>query len=141
MQEVDNRSHRLFRWLLIGFGVQVAGRLVDLQWHLTHDEFEGGWQQLQAHWLIWLATLFVLWVAAAALRAVHESRERLGYFTVLLANLAYGGVAIAHFFQHLNNLEVDWAHLLLAVFSIAATLGMVWVIVARVRPRRTEAVA
>ena len=35
--------------------VQVAGRLIDARWHATHDEFEGASQQLQAHWLIWLA--------------------------------------------------------------------------------------
>jgi hypothetical protein len=110
---------RMFSILLIGFAGQIAGRLVDLRWHLTHDEFEGGLEQLQAHWLIWLATAFVLGVSAAALQRVTDSGERRGYGIILSANLAYGAVAVVHFFQHLNGSEVDWAHVLLVVTSVA----------------------
>lgn len=128
---------RLFRALLIGFGGQVAGRLVDLQWHLTHEEFEGAVEQVQAHWLIWLATVFVIGVSAVALRTIQEPRQRWGYVLVLSANLAYGAVAIAHFFQHLNRTEVDWAHLLLVITGIAAAVGVLWVLLARLRSRRS----
>jgi hypothetical protein len=125
-----------FTALLIGFGVQIAGRLVDLRWHLTHDEFEGGVEQLQAHWLIWLATLFVLVVSLLGARNSTEDAERRGYLVVLGANLAYALVAVIHFFQHLDRLEVDWAHLLLAITGIAGAVGVLWVIAVRFKSRR-----
>jgi len=98
---------------------------------------------LQAHWLIWLSTLFVLGVAVLGLRDAQNRAEQRGYQIVLVANVAYAVVAIIHFFQHLENLEVDWAHLLLAVTSIAAAVGALWVIAARLTWRRkhTEASA
>lgn len=135
-------SRKVFTALLIGFGAQIAGRLVDLRWHLTHDEFEGGIEQLQAHWLIWLATLFVLGVAVRGLRYAESQGERRGYQIVLVANLTYAVVAIIHFFQHLDRLEVDWAHLLLTISGIAGAIGVLWVIAVRFKSRRQrEAVA
>jgi drug/metabolite transporter (DMT)-like permease len=122
---------KLFTALLIGFAGQVAGRLVDLRWHLTHDELEGGVEQLQAHWLIWLATAFVLGVSTMAVRRVQEPAQRWGYIIVLAANAGYGAIAVIHFFQHLNRSEVDWAHALLVVTSVAAVIGVLWVIAAR----------
>ncbi|MDQ3985895.1 MAG: hypothetical protein M3280_05295 [Actinomycetota bacterium] len=143
MAATDQTGDRFFWPLVGGFGAQVAGRLVDLQWHLSHEEFEGAAEQFQAHWLIWLSTLFVLGVAALAVRDVTPPGQRRGYLIVLVANLAYAIVAIAHFFQHLDHREVDWAHLLLAVTSIAAAIGVIWVIAARLMGRRgqKEAVA
>ena len=129
-------SRKLFNALLVGFGAQIAGRLVDLRWHLTHDEFEGGVVQLQAHWLIWAATLFILGVAVRGVREVESQGERRGYEIVLVANLAYVVVAVIHFFQHLDRLEVDWAHLLLAITGIAGAVGVLWVIALRFRSRR-----
>lgn len=140
MEGTDQRRERIFRALLIGFGGQLAGRLVDLQWHLAHDDFESGADQVQAHWLIWLATAFVLWIAAAGARDVGEPARR-GYLVVLIANVAYAAVAVVHFFQHVNGLEVDWAHFLLLVSNIAAAVGVVWVVVARLGWRRHRAVA
>ena len=128
---------KLFSALLMGFAGQIAGRLVDLRWHLTHEEFEGGVEQLQAHWLIWLATAFVLGVSAVAVRRVQERAHRRGYVIVLAANAAYGAVAAIHFFQHLNRSEVDWAHFLLVVTSIAAVIGVLWVIGARLARKQT----
>jgi hypothetical protein len=136
MNQLRETSPKLFPALLIGFGAQVAGRLVDLQWHLTHEEFEGPGEQLQAHWLIWLATVFVLGIAVAGVRDAHEPGERRGYLIVLAANLAYAVVAVIHFFQHLDHREVDSAHLLLAITSVAAAIGVIWVIVARLSSRR-----
>ena len=138
VSRVTEKDEKLFRLLLIGFVGQVAGRLVDLQWHLTHDEFEGAAEQLRAHWLIWISTVFVLSVALAAVRGVGESRQHRGYLVVLVANLAYAVVAVVHFFQHLDRLEVDWANLLLAITSVAAAVGVLWVIAARVASRRTD---
>ena len=133
-----DKEGKLFRFLLFGFVAQIAGRLVDLQWHLTYEEFEGATEQLRAHWLIWLSTIFVVGVAITALRRVSESRQRRGYLVVVVANLAYGMVAVVHFFQHLDHLEVDWAHLLLAITSVAAAVGVLWVIAARVASRGTD---
>ncbi len=130
------KEDKLFRLVLIGFVAQIAGRLVDLQWHLTHDEFEGAAEQFRAHWLIWLATLFVLALAAVAVRTVPGGSERQGYLVVLIANLAYAVVAVAHFFQHLDHREVDWAHLLLAITGIAGAIGVLWVVAARWGSRR-----
>jgi hypothetical protein len=50
-------------------------------------------------------------------------------------------VAIVHFFQHVNGLEVDWAHFLLLVSNIAAAAGVIWVVVTRLGTRRGRAVA
>lgn len=122
---------RLFRALIAGFLAQVAGRMVDLRWHVMHDEFEGAAQQLEAHWLIWISTAFVLMIAAPALRGVREQGQRRGYAVVLAANLAYAALAVLHFFQHLDHLEVDWTHLLLTITSVAAVVGVVWVVAGR----------
>jgi hypothetical protein len=66
-----------------------------------------------------------------------------GYLVVPIPNLAYAVVAVIPFFQHLAHLEVDWVHLLLAVTSIAAAVGVLWVIVTHSASRRggKEAVA
>ncbi|MGH2701749.1 MAG: hypothetical protein ACRDJ2_08245 [Actinomycetota bacterium] len=61
-------SKHIFSALWAAFIVQIAGRLLDLQWHRTHTEFETGKDQHQAHWLVWLGTLLVLVVAVWALR-------------------------------------------------------------------------
>ncbi|MFN2524944.1 MAG: hypothetical protein ABR505_01565 [Actinomycetota bacterium] len=131
-------SATMFWALVVGFVGQIGGRLVDLQWHLTHEEFEGAAEQLQAHWLIWLSTAFVLGVAALALRQDSRPAEQRGYLLVLLANLAYAIVAVIHFLQHLDHREVDWAHLLLALTSIAAAIGVIWVIARRFTSRRNQ---
>jgi hypothetical protein len=134
---------KLFRFLVIGFLGQIAGRLVDLQWHLTHEGFEGAAEQFRAHWLIWLTTIFILVVATIAVRNVRQAGQRRGYLVVLVAHLVYAVVAVIHFFQHLDQFEVDWAHVLLTVSSIAAVVGVLWVIAARYGSRRggKEAVA
>jgi hypothetical protein len=50
--------------------------------------------------------------------------------------LVYAVAAVIHFFQHLDHLEVDWAHLLLTVSSIAAVVGVLWVVAERYASRR-----
>lgn len=124
-----------FPLLVGGFVAQVAGRLVDLRWHATHDEFEGGIEQVQAHWLIWLATGFVIAVSASALRSNRPASGTGGYMTVAGANVAYAAVAVVHFLQHLDRLEVDWAHLLLFATNVIGVAGVVWVVIARGRGR------
>lgn len=138
VSRVTEKDEKLFRFLLFGFIAQIAGRLVDLQWHLTHEEFEGAAEQFRAHWLIWLSTIFIVGVAAAALRTAASPGQRRGYLLVVAANVAYGVVAVIHFFQHLDKQEVNWAHLMLAITSIVAAAGVLWVIATRVLSRRAD---
>jgi hypothetical protein len=135
MTETHEKANRLHRGLIIGFIGQLLGRLVDVQWHLTHSGFESGGQQVQAHWLMWVATLFLIVVAALALRQEMPRNERVGYIVVLVSNVAFIGVGVIHFFQHLDHREVDWSHFLLAVTNIVAAIGVIWVVVARPRAK------
>lgn len=111
--------------LWAAFAVQVAGRLLDFWWHSTHEEFETGRDQITAHWLVWVGTLFVVVVAIRALRDDSTSAERPGYRVVLWSNVLYVVVAVIHFVQHLNHQEVDWAHIMLAVTNIGSVVGVV----------------
>lgn len=130
-------STPIFAALWAAFVVQIAGRLLDLQWHRTHTEFETGKDQIQAHWLVWLGTLLMLIVAAWALRTGPTPSERRGYLTVVIANALYGGVGVVHFIQHLNHQEVDWAHISLAVTNVAAAVGVLMVTATRMSARRS----
>lgn len=135
MAERSVETSGFLRALIIGFVGQVLGRLLDLQWHLTHSEFETATDQLRAHWLIWITTLFVIGVAVVALRGDLPSPQRGGYLLVLIANVGYMLVGVIHLFQHLDHQEVEWAHFSLAVTNVAAVVGVVWVIAARRRTR------
>lgn len=123
--------------LWAAFAVQVVGRLLDFWWHATHEEFETGGDQITAHWLVWLGTVFVLAVAVRALRAGPTPRERHGYLVVLWANALYVVVAVIHFIQHLDRQEVDWAHLLLALTNIGSVIGVFMVTMAQRHLRAT----
>jgi hypothetical protein len=122
----ENQSDAL-RWLWGAFIVQVAGRLLDFWWHATHDEFETGGDQIQAHWLVWLGTILVLAAAIRALRTGVRGPVRAGYLIVLIANGLYVPIAVAHFIQHLNRQEVDWAHAGLGITNVIAALGILYV--------------
>jgi hypothetical protein len=96
---------RLVAGLWAGIVVSVAGRLLDLRWHATHQEFETGADQLQAHWLAWLgAPLVLLLVAAGAWRGRAHLRNRAITLT-LVGAVAYGLVAVWHFWQHTRHQE------------------------------------
>lgn len=125
---VISQEGRLFRLLLVAFAIQVVGRLVDFWWHATHEEFETGGDQIQAHWLVWLGTLLVLVVAASALRSVESPGQRRGYWTVVVGNGLYVPVSVIHFAQHLNREEVDWAHAALGITNVIALVG-VWLVI------------
>jgi hypothetical protein len=139
MADRIDRDHALFRALMIGFVGQVAGRLLDLQWHLTHSEFETATDQLRAHWLIWITSLFVIGVSIAALPQTSTRVERRGYLVVLLSNVAYMLVGVIHFIQHVNHQEVDWSHLLLAITNAVAVIGVLLVVGARWRKKTSPA--
>ncbi len=133
MVEENERGRRLFQALWAAFAVQVAGRVLDLQWHRAHPEFETGSDQIQAHWLVWLGTILVLIVAGIALR--QEAQGDPGYIVAFGANLLYAVVAVIHFFQHLDHQEVDWAHAGLAITNIAALVGVLMVTWSRFQRR------
>ncbi|MFL5821386.1 MAG: hypothetical protein ACJ76S_11965 [Solirubrobacteraceae bacterium] len=123
---------RLLQALWVTVLLQLAGRLVDLRWHLTHHEFEATRQQLEAHWLVWLAVLATIGVAVLAIAG--SSRADLGgYRVVLVAGLVYAAVAVWHFIEHAHHHDPEVAHVLLALSQVAMLGGAV---VATVRSRR-----
>lgn len=137
--DTSGDSGRIFKTLWGAFVVQVAGRLLDLWWHATHDEFETGRDQLTVHWLVWLGTLFILVAAVGAVRSGLSDPERHGYLVVLWSNALYVGVAVIHFMQHLDHQEVDWAHISLAVTNIGSVVGVLMVTAARIKLRAQQA--
>ena len=138
MGNASDRSQAIFKAVWAAFAVQVAGRLLDFWWHATHDEFETGGDQVTAHWLVWLGTLFVLATSARALRAELSRDERRGYLVIVWANALYVVVAVIHFIQHLNHQEVDWAHVSLALTNVGSVVGVLMVTSGRLRGRQTE---
>jgi hypothetical protein len=115
----------MLKALWIAVGVQLAGRLVDLRWHLTHDEFEGASQQIEAHWLLWLGVLATIAVAAWALRGPGRPLGFPGYLVTLVSGLLYVPVAIWHFVEHANGVDPEVAHLFLAIGQIGMVLGAI----------------
>lgn len=138
MRNEPDPSGNIFKALWGAFVVQVAGRVLDFRWHATHDEFETGRDQVTAHWLVWLGTLFVIAVAVWALRDAPPGGERRGYRVVLWSNTLYVVVAVIHFIQHLNHQEVDWAHISLAVTNVGVVVGVLMVTSARLKRGATE---
>ena len=137
----DRRMRRAERWttlqfLWVAFAVQVAGRLLDFWWHATHEGFETGRDQVQAHWLVWLGTVLVLLVSGRALMAGVEDPVRVGYLVVVAANAAYIPIAVAHYLQHLDHREVDWAHAGLGITNLIAAIGVLYVAYASRRQAR-----
>ncbi len=133
-------QRRVFPALWGAFSVQIGGRVLDLQWHRTHPEFETAQDQITAHWLVWLGTLLVIAAAAIALRAAGPvGTERIGYRVALWSNLLYLMLAVVHFVQHLNHQEVDWTHIALAVANVVAAAGVLTVTAGRLkRPAEQE---
>jgi hypothetical protein len=128
-------NKKIFTALWAAFVAQVAGRLLDFQWHRTHSEFETGRDQIQAHWLLWMGTVLVLVVAAGGLRSAPPRAERRGYLTVVTANVLFGAVSVIHYIQHLNRQEVDWAHISLGVTNIGSVVGVLMVTAAYLHSR------
>jgi cytochrome bd-type quinol oxidase subunit 2 len=104
----------------IGFGASIAGRLLDLQWHLTHDEFETAGDQLRAHWLAWLGAVLLLVAVAIALSQRRASRAMTALF---VAAAGYVVVAVWHFYEHSQRRDPELPHVLLAVTLIAMLVG------------------
>jgi hypothetical protein len=126
-RSLGERASSFLRPLWLAFGIQIAGRLLDFWWHGTHDGFETGGDQLQAHWLVWIGTILVLIVGLRAPRQGVQGQVRSGFLVVVWANALYIPIAVAHFIQHMNHQEVDWAHLGLAITNIASAIGVLYV--------------
>jgi hypothetical protein len=122
--------------LWIAVGVVILGRLVDLQWHLSHDEFEGTSQQFRAHTVVWIGVLSVLAVTVIAIRAGVRNPG----FTLALAGTAlYVPVAVWHFIEHANGNDPEVAHVLLAIADVAIIAGAIVASLAQRRRAPVEA--
>jgi hypothetical protein len=118
--------------LWIAMIVMILGRLLDLQWHATHDEFEGTAQQFEAHWLLWSGVLMVLAVAAIGVRTGVGGT---GYRLVLLSTILYVPLSTWHFIEHANGADPELAHVLLGITNFGMVAGA---IVALIETRRTS---
>jgi hypothetical protein len=101
----QRQRRRILAGLCAGIVFSIAGRLLDLRWHATHEEFETGADQLRAHWLAWLGALMLLVAAAAAWRARDRLRNWATAAT-LAGAISYGLVAAWHFWEHTQHREV-----------------------------------
>ena len=66
-------------------------------------------------------------MAIQALRGGVNGTQRRGYLVVVAANALYVPIAVAHFIQHMNHQEVDWAHAGLGITNLVAALGVLYV--------------
>jgi hypothetical protein len=119
--------------LWLGVVVMLAGEVVDLRWHLTHDEFETAGDQLRAHWLTWLGAVVAL---AAAVVAAWGGAETYGYRLVAGFGFAYAGLGTWHFVEHVNHSDPAVAHVLIAIAKAGVAGGGV---IAAVEARRGRA--
>ena len=119
--------------MAVGVTGLVLGELIDLRWHLTHDEFETTSDQLQAHWLNWLAAASVLALAVSALR---RGATHLGYRLVATGGSSYAGLSVWHFIAHANHSDPEIVHVLIAIVKVALFAGAVLVVAAWLRTAR-----
>ena len=115
-------------WLWMAIGLLVAGEIVDLRWHATHDvqrAFESWGNQAQAHWLLWIATVVTLAVSFMGTDA-SESRWKIGYLIVFFSALAYAAVSLWHGWEHSVGNDPSLAHVLLVVTLVGIFLGVIW---------------
>jgi hypothetical protein len=129
-------ANQALRALWIAVAVQLAGRLLDLRWHLTHDEFEGTSQQLEAHWLLWLGVLVTIAVGVWAVLRPERLVGYHGYLLTVAAGLLYVPVAVWHFIAHANGEDPELAHVLVGVGGVGMVIGAVLatLLVRRSRP-------
>lgn len=120
--------------LIIGLAASIAGRVIDLRWHATHDEFETVSDQLRAHWLAWLGALVLLLVA---LSATVQRRSSPAMTAVLIGAVAYAPIAAWHLYEHSQHRDPDLPHVLLALSQIAMLVGAGIAVVVSAREVRT----
>lgn len=111
-----------------GVAIQVAGRILDANWHASHEEFEATSQQFEAHWLLWLGVLIT--VTTAVICVIRLSPEqRPGFSFLLAASTFYVAIAVWHFIEHANHNDPAVPHVLLAVGELAIIVAAVVVTV------------
>jgi len=121
--------------LWVAVGIAVAGQLLDLRWHLTHDEFETASDQLRAHWLSWVGALALLAVAARGSRRAPPGSRRVAYVAVAVAAAVYLAAATWHFVEHSRGSDPAVAHIVIAAAKSAALAGVIAVtVIGRRRP-------
>jgi drug/metabolite transporter (DMT)-like permease len=119
------RIWRLRVTVLVGAVVLTAGRLLDLRWHATHEEFETGTDQLQAHWLAWLGAVLLFVTSAVAVRSATYRSP--GFVVVLASASLYVVVAVWHFWLHQQLRDPDLPHVLLALSQLGLYVGSLMV--------------
>ncbi len=124
--------------LWIGVGLVILGRLVDLQWHLTHDEFEGTSQQVRAHLVVWIAVLLVLTITTISIRERVATR---GFRLALAGTALYVPVAVWHFIEHANGHDPEVAHVFLVIADVMIIAGAVVATIDARKRSRTPVVA
>jgi hypothetical protein len=118
------------RAIWLGIVFQLAGRLLDLRWHLTHDHFEGAADQLQAHWLAWLGILVTAVATTLAVTRLGPRARNLGYPIALLGCAVYIPAAIWHFIEHASGSDPELAHVLLTIGQVTIIAGAIVVLIA-----------
>lgn len=114
------------RWMWAGVGIFIVGRLIDLVFHATHEEFETAVDQIQAHAVVWLGVVVLL---AAAMRALSRRKPEGGYFLLLFGTVLYAGVAAWHFWEHSQLRDPDLPHALLVAATLVMLASVVWIAV------------
>jgi hypothetical protein len=132
---MSERSQPYLRTLWISAILFVVGIARDLQWHSTHEEFEGTSQQFEAHWLLWIGFLAILAVAVLAFLRLSPEERHPGFTVVLAASVVYLPVTIWHFIAHANEVDPAVAHVLLAIGDATILGGVAWTIVTSVGQR------
>jgi hypothetical protein len=133
---MQERVRRLRLIVVAGAVVLTAGRLLDLWWHATHEEFETGMQQVQAHWLAWLGAIMLLGASAVGLRRpVYRSP---GFTVVFASACLYVVVAGWHFWLHQQFRDPDLPHVLLALSQLGLYVGTMMIGAGLVIPRCRE---
>jgi hypothetical protein len=130
------RARPYLRALWIGAFVFIAGIARDLQWHATHDEFEGTSQQFEAHWLLWIGFVVVLVVSLLAFLRLPATARHPGFSVVLAASAIYLPVTVWHFIVHANESDPGVAHVLLGIGDATIIAGAAWTLVAWLRAER-----
>ena len=130
------RIRRLRVIVLAGAVALTAGRVLDLWWHATHEEFETGIEQLQAHWLAWSGAAVLLAAGAAAAR--RPAYRSPGMTVVFASALLYAAVAVWHFWLHQQLRDPELPHVLLAVSQVGLYVGSAIAVAGLVLPRCRE---
>lgn len=121
--DVSERATPYLRGLWIGAFLFIAGIARDLQWHATHDEFEGNSQQFEAHWLLWTGFAVLLVAVVLTFLQLPANERHPGFTLVAVAAVVYLPVTIWHFIAHANEVDPAAAHVILGIGDVAIIAG------------------